>query len=541
MIPLNAQQKKIVLLTNTYPYGTGETFLHEEIGYLAKEFSRVYIYPLYLTHGVEQKSEDSQPHNHIIAAHREVPSNIIIMRPLLKCDHKSITGLLFYGLLNFAPLHDIFKEFFKKRVWKNIKRFRIFVSYALMQRAIIGNRRVLKEMSGYLKENDSLLYCYWGDKSAMILPYLKRQMGIKTPFVVRFHGSDIFEEAKGILPFREKIYDSTDYACPVSQKGADYIKENYPCHLPKNIIVSHLGSINKFPYRKITQPLLTADETETEKAKNIISPTRNTAPIITVTEEMTSKVVAKKRTGVKEATILKDKVNMVEVQKVFKIISCSNIISLKRVGMIAEAIIIAQQKIREGYSGLPKDLQIEWLHIGGGPMMEEVLQICKGETNEAGKYAPERGTHKNWFTFTGALQHSPVMELYRSYMPSLFIHASMSEGIPVSIMEAMSFGVPVIATDVGGTGELFGSSVKGDTLQKSFDNNSQTSYTGNQIGFLIPGKTTGSELANYLLKFMTLPGEEREAMSNNAHTMWEKHWNADENYAAFAKHLAQLN
>ena len=36
----------------------------------------------------------------------------------------------------------------------------------------------------------------------------------------------------------------------------------------------------------------------------------------------------------------------------------------------------------------------------------------------------------------------------------LFINTSSSEGVPVSIMEALSVGIPIIATDVGGTKEI---------------------------------------------------------------------------------------
>ena len=36
----------------------------------------------------------------------------------------------------------------------------------------------------------------------------------------------------------------------------------------------------------------------------------------------------------------------------------------------------------------------------------------------------------------------------------LFLTVSANEGIPVSIMEAQSFGIPVIATDVGGISEI---------------------------------------------------------------------------------------
>lgn len=40
-----------------------------------------------------------------------------------------------------------------------------------------------------------------------------------------------------------------------------------------------------------------------------------------------------------------------------------------------------------------------------------------------------------------------------------FISLSSSEGLPISICEALSYGVPVIATDVGGVSEVVTSDV----------------------------------------------------------------------------------
>lgn len=491
MTSANVRYREAVLLTNTYPYGTGETFLHEELKYVAAEFKKIYIYPLYLPREINKKRGSQNSYGNTVLLQREIPSNVIIMEPLLKCDHKSIPGLLLYGLFNLAPLRTIFKEFLKKRAWQSFKRVRLFTSYALIQRAIIGNRRTLKEISGYLKENHALLYCYWGDKSAMILPYLKRQMGIKAPFVVRFHGSDIFEEAKGLLPFREEIYSSTDYACPVSQKGAEYIKENYPANLPRNIKVSHLGSINKLPYE--------------ERVKLIRKPSSSG-----------------------------------ESEKIFRIISCSNIIPLKRVELIAKAIILARKSIKKGYGNLCRELQIEWMHIGDGPLLETITQICLTEENIKSGHVSGEKEDDYWFVLTGALRHSEVIEQYGSFRPALFINASRSEGVPVSIMEALSFGVPVIATNVGGTGELF-NSINSSRANEPGNGNLQQLEGEKGIGVLIPNNITSSQLAEYILKFIALPQEERETISKNARTNWEQNWDSDKNYTAFAKWLAQLN
>jgi colanic acid/amylovoran biosynthesis glycosyltransferase len=65
-------------------------------------------------------------------------------------------------------------------------------------------------------------------------------------------------------------------------------------------------------------------------------------------------------------------------------------------------------------------------------------------------------------TFLGQLPHPEVMNLYRRgevdivVFPSLDLGGSEHEGIPVSLMEAMSYRVPVVATTTGGIPELLG-------------------------------------------------------------------------------------
>lgn len=67
-----------------------------------------------------------------------------------------------------------------------------------------------------------------------------------------------------------------------------------------------------------------------------------------------------------------------------------------------------------------------------------------------------------WVVFLGHVPHEKLLELYGQgrvdvfVLPSVDLGGGLTEGIPVSLMEAMSFGIPVIATETGGIPELLG-------------------------------------------------------------------------------------
>jgi glycosyltransferase involved in cell wall biosynthesis len=66
---------------------------------------------------------------------------------------------------------------------------------------------------------------------------------------------------------------------------------------------------------------------------------------------------------------------------------------------------------------------------------------------------------QNAVTFTSALSHAET--LFRVRNSDLFVLASFAEGIPVALMEAMSFGVPCISTTIAGIPELISSGQDG--------------------------------------------------------------------------------
>ncbi len=57
-------------------------------------------------------------------------------------------------------------------------------------------------------------------------------------------------------------------------------------------------------------------------------------------------------------------------------------------------------------------------------------------------------------TFLGNVDHNELLSSYAEGCYDAFILPSLHEGIAVALIEAMSYGLPAIATDVGGTREL---------------------------------------------------------------------------------------
>jgi len=62
-----------------------------------------------------------------------------------------------------------------------------------------------------------------------------------------------------------------------------------------------------------------------------------------------------------------------------------------------------------------------------------------------------RGLQKS-ITFTSALSHAETLNHVRD--ADIFVLASFAEGVPVALMEAMSFGVPCVSTTIAGIPEL---------------------------------------------------------------------------------------
>lgn len=165
---------------------------------------------------------------------------------------------------------------------------------------------------------------------------------------------------------------------------------------------------------------------------------------------------------------------------IFRVLSCSAVIPLKRVERIVDGL--AAVKAEEG--------RIHWTHIGGGEGLENLR-----------KYAAERLKDKEniQYTFAGQMEHEEVVRYYETEQVDCFITTSATEGVPVSVMEAMSYGIPVIATSVGGIPEM----VRGN-------------------GILLSCDPSAEEVAAALDKLCRLDAEEMIARKDRSYELWEQ-------------------
>ena len=127
---------------------------------------------------------------------------------------------------------------------------------------------------------------------------------------------------------------------------------------------------------------------------------------------------------------------------VLRIVSCSSLTEVKRIDKMIEAAALLS-------------IPFEWIHIGSG-VLQESLELLL-----------DKKSIKHKFKFLGSMNSELIIDYLIQGKFDLFINTSSSEGVPVSIMEALSVGIPIIATDVGGTKEIVDDSV-GKLLKKHF-------------------------------------------------------------------------
>ena len=178
----------------------------------------------------------------------------------------------------------------------------------------------------------------------------------------------------------------------------------------------------------------------------------------------------------------------------FTFVSCSNIIPLKRINLIIK--VLKQTKL----------INFKWLHWGEGYLADEIKD-----------YATEQ-LPPNSFVFKGMQSNSTILDYYAQNYIDLFINLSETEGIPVSIMEAQSAGIPVLATNVGGTSEI----------------------VNNENGFLIDKDFDVNTVSKMIVTYLDSDKKNQIGKRKASYQNWNDNYNAEKNYTDFAKMILTL-
>lgn len=181
--------------------------------------------------------------------------------------------------------------------------------------------------------------------------------------------------------------------------------------------------------------------------------------------------------------------------KTFRIVSCSFMVPVKRIDLLLKGIEHAARSRPEQ--------RFEWHHFGDGPLMNDIKQTADRTLPSSVK------AH-----FPGYRSIGEIMLFYKNNAIDLFVNTSESEGVPLSIMEAASCGIPVIATAVGGNPEI----------------------VSERNGRLLSADPAPDEIAaaifNILDEHAVALGKRKESRR-----IWEEKYCASRNYQAFVEKL----
>lgn len=406
--------KKLCLLTNEFPYGTGEAYLETEVKFY-KGFEKTWVCALQLRDEHLNMKRELPGKMEVIPV--RYAKRIVYLLNVLKIlpdrnIYSEILRLIKQGRFSFSRLVDLF----------------VFVSRAHYEASIID--RALKDQD----KRDVVFYSYRFEYQPYVAMLLKKKWKTDAPIFARAHRYDLYEDQhnNNYIPFREIILKELNEVMPCSDHGTKYLQELFPVYAHK-VRTEFLGTID---------------------CGLGIEPDRNGE---------------------------------------FHIVSCSNAVPVKRLELIVEALRQIQ------------DVSIRWTHFGDGPVLQQVRDMAKSTLPESIRVE-----------FPGNLANSELMREYAKTPIDLFINVSSSEGIPVSIMEANSFGIPCIATNVGGTCELIRDGVNGRLLDADL---------------------SASELAEEIKIYCQMSDVAYRRYRLDARHVWNEKFNAEKNYKRFIEVL----
>ncbi|MCM8535312.1 MAG: glycosyltransferase [Lentisphaeraceae bacterium] len=306
---------------------------------------------------------------------RKLPPNVTVLECLYDEKHGNAYKFFYLIFSRYFYLHLI--EYFCNKKNYSLKLFLRFLGITFKSiKSFYSFKFIYHSLSKRVKVD--LVYSFWGLGGGAILPFLDR-VEKNLPSITRLHRYDLYDDVSliGYFPMRKKLLESITLCAPISKHGKEFLQQKYQ-KVNCNLKEFYLGT----------------------KDFGVSNPSKD---------------------------------------GIFRILSCSSLIPVKRVETIAESL-------------LKLDFPFIWNHFGTGELLGKLESIIL--------------TIKDKVILHGHCSNENVMNFLLNTSNDLFINVSSSEGIPVSIMEAQSFGIPIIATDVGGVSEIVNNS-NGRLLNKS--------------------------------------------------------------------------
>lgn len=180
-----------------------------------------------------------------------------------------------------------------------------------------------------------------------------------------------------------------------------------------------------------------------------------------------------------------------EKNQTFTLVTCSSVDINKRVHLLGKAL----SKINR---------PVHWVHFGRGALQQQLFDSIQSDNVK--------------LDFRGWTPNDQVRAFYSSHHIDLFVNLSLVEGLPVSIMEVLSHGIPVLATSVYGTPEAVVEGLSGKLVSSNFSD---------------------KELEDVLVWLMDHPVELFQ-MRKGARSVFEEKFQAVKNHTQFAKYLSSL-
>lgn len=343
-----------------------------------------------------------------------------------------------YRLMQGFFTKDGIKEAVRIIRGHKLSRFTIqsFLLFTAKSKLVYSHIKQSLEKLGIQEDDNIVFYSYRFGVATFASIELKKFY--KNSIVVsRGHGQDIFEfrNPYEYLPYRIPMLDRVDSLVFISDDGIEYMRNKYPTYASK-FVVSKLG---------------TAD--------------------IDINHNLG--------------------------RRPFVIWTCSRIVPIKRLHLLAEAL-----------SQITFD--VKWVHFGEGndpayvALVEDLTKKCPPNVE---------------VDFRGFIDNQELRQIYVNEPSTIFLNVSSSEGLPVSIMEACSVGLPIVATNVGGTKEIVKNGIN---------------------GFLLKSDFKMDELVEVLTRVYEMSDEAYLEMTKSSRKIWENSFSSCNNYGQFAGYLTEL-